>query len=234
MLLITVMLTVCYQHLQAEYKVEAIKTLAWTVANKVIVIDPGHGGIDPGAVGPGGGLEKDIALAISKRLALTLSQAGAAVIMTRETDQDLSDANTGSLLERKREDLARRVAIANERNADLFISIHVNKFPGSKWRGAQTFYHLESENSRRLAVAIQTELVHNLKNTDRKAKGDAFYIMRNTEMPAVTVEVGFISNPEEEQLLQDPLYQSKVAWAIYAGIVRYYSEEANARTSRSP
>ncbi|WP_066638023.1 N-acetylmuramoyl-L-alanine amidase [Desulfolucanica intricata] len=205
-----------------------IATLSWSVADKVIVIDPGHGGIDPGAVGKNGGVEKDITLSVSKRLANLFGQAGAAVILTRETDMDLSDPNGGSLISRKRQDLSRRVALANERNADLFLSIHVNSFisdPGQ--HGAQTFSQPGAKESKMISEAIQAEIINSLKNTKRKAKEVDYYTTRKSKVPAVLVEIGFITNPKEEKLMMDAAYQSKLAWCIYSGVVKYYANKEN-------
>ncbi len=201
-----------------------VAALSWSVANRVIVVDPGHGGIDPGSKGPSGVIEKDVTLEVSRKLAIILSQAGAMVLLTRETDVDLSDPGGGRLITRKRQDLARRVALANDRNADAFISIHVNSFKsGPREHGAQTFYQPGSREGEKLAQCIQAELVRQLKNTRRKAKEVDYYTTRHAKMPAVIVEIGFISNPKEEKLMCDPGYQGKVAFAIYSGIVKYFA-----------
>lgn len=201
-----------------------VSALSWSVANKVIVIDPGHGGIDPGSKGPSGVIEKDVTLEVSRKLANILGQAGAIVLMTRETDIDLSDADGGSLLSRKRQDLAKRIAMANDRKADAFISIHVNSFKsGPKEHGAQTFYQPGSQEGGKLAKTIQSELTRLLKNTDRKAKAVDYYTTRNAKIPAVIVEIGFISNSKEERLMCDNDYQGKLSYAIYSGMVKYFA-----------
>ncbi len=197
---------------------------SWVVANRVIVIDPGHGGIDPGAVSDRGVQEKDIVLQVAKRLQKLLNQAGARVIMTRKSDTDLSDPGSGSLSHRKREDLGRRVKLANDSRADIYLSIHVNSFPSSYWRGAQTFYQGEHGESKKLAEAIQAEMIRILGNTDRAAKAGDFYTTRNTRMVSVIVEIGFISNHDEAELVTQPAYQRKLAYAIYSGLIRYYRE----------
>lgn len=218
------------QYFLAREAERAVETWAWAVANRLIVVDPGHGGIDPGAVGPGGVKEKDVALAIGTKLTRYLGGAGAAVIMTREADVDLSDPGSGSLLEKKREDLARRVAYANERQAELYLSIHVNSFPSSRWWGAQTFYLRGSETGKALAQMIQEELVRVIGNDNRrKVKPEIYYVIQNAQMTSVIIEVGFISNPKEEALMADPIYQEKLAQAIYAGVVRYCGQVANTR-----
>ncbi|MGE5396434.1 MAG: N-acetylmuramoyl-L-alanine amidase family protein [Chitinophagales bacterium] len=204
-----------------------INVLSYGVAGRVIVIDPGHGGHDPGTIGRQTKIpEKDVDLAIAKRLAKLLSQAGAMVVMTRTDDKDLSDEGfKGPLIERKRQDLGRRVALAHRLNADLFISVHANADPSPRWHGAQTFYYANNKTSHDVAVAIQGEMVRILGNNNRKAKEGVFYVIEKTKMPSVTVEVGFLSNPEEEKLLSDDLHQSKVAYSIFSGIVKHYAKE---------
>ncbi|TYO93811.1 N-acetylmuramoyl-L-alanine amidase CwlD [Desulfallas thermosapovorans] len=229
LLVVIVMVAVYYtvQGIANNLENRRVATLSWSVANKVIVVDPGHGGIDPGSTGATGVLEKDITLAVSRKLSTVLGQGGAIVLMTRESDTDLSDADGGKLITRKRQDLSRRVALANERNADAFICVHVNSFKsGPKEHGAQTFYQPGSEEGQRLAMAIQGELVRLLKNTTRRAKAVDYYTTRNAKMPSVIVEIGFISNPGEEKLMCDEDYQAKLAYAIYSGLVKYFAEEA--------
>lgn len=204
-----------------------VATLSWTVANKLIVIDPGHGGIDPGAKGPGGVVEKDVTLEVSRKLATVLGQYGAVVILTRDADMDLSSSQGEKLITRKREDLARRVGMANDRNADAFISVHVNSFKsGPREHGAQTFYQPGCQAGEKLAKCIQSELVRLLGNTKRKEKAVDYYTTRHAKVPAVIVEIGFISNAREEKLISNPDYQGKLAYAIGAGVVKYFADAA--------
>ncbi|BAF58543.1 N-acetylmuramoyl-L-alanine amidase [Pelotomaculum thermopropionicum SI] len=202
---------------------QAVAALAPALAGRVIVVDPGHGGYDPGVVGKSGALEKDIALSVGRRLAANLGQAGAMVLMTREADTDLSDPGTVGLTAKKREDLSRRVALANDNKADLYLSIHVNSFTSPRRRGAQTFVQPGSAESKKAARFIQEELARVLEGTGRRINEVDFYVTRNATMPAVIVEIGFITNEEEEKLLQDPAYQSKAAWAVFAGTVKYFA-----------
>ncbi|MGI6468529.1 MAG: cell wall hydrolase [Syntrophomonadaceae bacterium] len=202
---------------------------AYALASKVIVIDPGHGGCDPGAA-RGNYVEKDITLAISQHLAQKLSEAGAMVVMLRTADHDLvGDGFSGTLAARKREDLRLRVEKANELKADLYVSIHTNADPSPRWHGAQVFYNRSSQIGKLTAVMIQEEITKQLGNTKRKALPGDYYILRNTTMPAVIVEVGFISHPQEASLLADSDYQARMAQAIFAGIaqaqVRSYDSE---------
>lgn len=201
---------------------------ALPLSGKIFVIDPGHGGLDGGAESRGGIQEKEIALNIAMHLRDYLNEAGALVIMTRETDKDLADFNTKGLSRRKLEDLQNRVSLANKSLADFFISIHLNSIPSEKWHGAQTFYYTLREENERMAKAIQKQLVSNLKNTDRVPlpKNDVL-VLKYVEMPSVMVEVGFLSNPKEAGLLNTKEYQKKIAFAIYQGMLEYYSGNNN-------
>ncbi len=221
-----VVLLVGYKAVASSIEGRSISALSWAVAGRLIVVDPGHGGDDPGAVGRTGAFEKDIVLAVAKNLASILSQAGAEAVLTRENDLDLSDAGLYDLHVRKMQDLSRRVALANNREADLFISIHVNSFPDVQENGAQAFSQPGSTEGRKLSRAIQHELNRFLAYPGREAKQVDYYICRMVKMPGSIVEIGFISNPEEEKLMLDPNYQYRTAWAIYAGIVRYFAQSA--------
>ncbi|MEG6523382.1 N-acetylmuramoyl-L-alanine amidase CwlD [Desulfotomaculum sp. 1211_IL3151] len=201
-----------------------ITAMSYVLANKIIVVDPGHGGRDPGKIGVSGVAEKEINLEVSKRLATVLGQMGATVIMTREEDIDLSDNSTTGWKSKKQQDLTRRTELANGKNADLFISVHCNAYTSPREHGAQVFSQPGSEDSKRLAECIQSEMTGILKNTTRKAKQVDYFALRKTKMPATIVEIGFITNHKEEEMLRDSLYQSKVAWSIAAGIIKYYSD----------
>ncbi len=201
-----------------------VAALAPVLVDKLVVVDAGHGGPDPGVVRDGV-REKDITLAVALRLAEYLEQGGARVLLTRDKDCDLADPEPGTK-SRKRQDLERRVAIANDNKADVFVSIHVNSFDDANEHGAQTFSQIGCTEGYQLAHAIQDELKTLLRNTDRVAKRGDYFTGRTTKMPAVVVEIGFITNPRECKLLQEPEYQSKVAFAIYAGLVRYFASGA--------
>lgn len=192
------------------------------VSGRLVVIDPGHGGYDPGAVAANGTLEKDVVLSIARRLERLLNQAAIYTLLTRTEDKSVQPPTPDKSTSRKRQDLMARVEIANEAQADLFISIHCNSFPQSIWSGAQTFYFPNQNESKRLAVAIQSELVRRLGPNRRQANAGDYRVLKDTKMPAVVVEVGFLSNPREARLLADPAYQERVGTAIYYGILRYY------------
>lgn len=203
---------------------------AWKMQNlplsgQIIVLDPGHGGPDPGAV-QGEAIEKDISLSVSLKLRDYLQQQGALVVMTRETDIDLADKELKGYSRRKVQDLKRRLELINHSEADFFASIHLNAIPSSKWKGAQTFYSGQFKESKRGAKFIQEELRRNLENTNREAKtSNSIYILKNSEVPGVLVEIGFLSNPTEREMLRQEEYQEQVAASIYQGIMRYYTNE---------
>ena len=206
-----------------------VSAMSWSVAGRIIAVDPGHGGIDPGSKGNTGVEEEEITLAVSEKLKETLTGAGAVVIMTRESDIDLSDPDGGRLITRKRQDLSRRLDLAEKNGADLYLSVHVNCFKsGPGEHGAQVFYQPGSEEGKELAESIQGEMARVLGNTTRKAKAVDYYATRNSKMPAAIVEIGFISNPKEEKLMLDPKYQRKLAYAMYCGLVKYFAGNATA------
>ncbi|MCO5388147.1 MAG: N-acetylmuramoyl-L-alanine amidase [Desulfosporosinus sp.] len=203
---------------------------SWTLGDRVMVIDAGHGGVDPGAVGISEVLEKDITLAVSKRLQALVQQSGAKTIMVREDDRDLGTSQ--GLLRRKREDLAQRIRLAMDSKAEVYLSIHANSFPDAKLTGAQTFYHSDSPEGKLLAQSIQQEL-NSMTDTKRVAKGNQdIYVLKKANQAAVTVELGFISNLQEEQLLTTPEYQQRLAIAIFQGVSTYFSKQAGNKGSR--
>ena len=194
--------------------------LSPALLGKKIVIDAGHGGFDPGAVGVEGTLEKDVNLAIAARLADYLRQSGAEIFETRVSDDALADT--------KKADMAARVQMATDNQAELFVSVQANAIPQAKWHGAQVFYYREGEEGKGLAQSIQAAIIEQLANTDRTALPiDSIYVVSHLNIPSIVVEVGFLSNPEEEQLLNDPEYQNAMAYAIYCGIAAYYSDAAD-------
>ena len=199
------------------------KIWSWTLGNRVVVIDAGHGGVDPGAVGKNMVLEKDVTLGVSKRLQALIQQSGAKTIMVREDDRDLGTSQ--GLLKRKREDLAQRIQLALDTQAEVYLSIHANSFPDAKLTGAQTFYHADSVEGKLLAQSIQQEL-NSMTNGKRLIKGNQdIYVLKKAHQAAVTIELGFLSNLGEEQLLATPEYQQKLAVAIYQGLSVYFSKQ---------
>lgn len=196
--------------------------LALSVDNQeiTVVVDSGHGGNDPGKVGLHGEKEKDINLSIAKKLQRNLEHQGIRVVMTRTDDNGLYSAGS---VNKKREDMNRRVEIMNAPEVAFAVSIHQNSFTNSKYKGAQVFYYKTSEKSEALANSIQKSLIENVDTTNaRQAKeNDNYYLLKKSKIPAVIVECGFLSNEEEAGRLCDENYQEKLAWAIHMGIMQY-------------
>ncbi len=183
---------------------------------KVIVVDPGHGGSNPGAVA-NNTRESDNNLAVGLNLRDKLMQAGAKVIMTRDSDRTV--APEGSTLG---QELQARVDIAETNHADIFVSIHSNENPDSSIAGATTFYH--SGKSPDLAQAVQSSLVKETGAIDKGIAPETFYVLRNTSMPGILVEMGFVSNREEASRLQSDSYRNSIAQGIFDGIVKYFNK----------
>lgn len=197
------------------------------ITNKIVGIDPGHGGIDPGAVGKNGISENEINLSIGLKLKRYIEQGGGFVVITRADSGGLYSNQSTTIKEKKKEDLMKRKEIIEDGNCDIFLSIHLNSFQQSQYHGAQTFYKIDSEESMKLAYIVQEELRNVLdENNNRIPQNrDDLYLLRELDIPSILVECGFLSNPQEEALLANERYQDKIAWAIYKGITRYFNEE---------
>ncbi len=197
----------------------------YTNGNRVIIIDPGHGGIDGGAIGKSGTIEKNINLEIAKKLKGYIESGGDTCIMIREVDEGLY-SEYGTIRNKKNEDLKNRKDIIKQYNADMFISVHLNSFPQSQYYGAQVFYPKNSDDSKLLAKKVQEELIGILNRGNKRVEkeSNSYYLLRDNPIPSILIECGFLSNPEEERLLNDSEYQNKIAWAAYKGIIRYFTE----------
>ncbi|HIK45205.1 MAG TPA: N-acetylmuramoyl-L-alanine amidase, partial [Leptolyngbyaceae cyanobacterium M65_K2018_010] len=183
-----------------------------TVPNQrvVVVIDPGHGGRDPGAVGINGLQEKQVIFPISLRVAELLEQQGLVVVLTRGDDSTL--------------DLQGRVDIANRARGNLFVSIHANAISMSRpdVNGIETYF--ASENGRRLAAALQASMLAATGMNDRGVKQARFFVLRHTNMPAALVEVGFVTGAQDAPRLADPAWRETMAQAIARGILQYLQQ----------
>lgn len=188
------------------------------VKNKIITIDPGHGGSDSGAVGPNGYTEKEGAFAISQKVASILNQSGAKVVMTRDSDVDVYGPNASA-----RNELQARVDVGNNANSDIFVSIHCNAFVNPAANGTQTFYYGSSYQGQRLAQSIQEKMIEVNGLRDRGIFTCNFYVVKHSYMPAVLIETAFITNYDEEALLSDDEWQTTMAKAIAEGINEYFS-----------
>lgn len=156
-----------------------------------------------------------------------LEQSGCTVILTRSDENAIYDIDSKTLKQKKISDIHNRVKIGNEAQADIFVSIHLNKIPQQQYDGWQTFYKEGNEEGQRLAISIQDSLSKAIqKENNRVAKTiDNVYIIKHVEIPTTIVECGFLSNPEEEKQLLDNNYQDKLAWGIYNGIINYFYEQ---------
>lgn len=190
-----------------------------------VVIDAGHGEPDGGAVSKDGIKESELNLQIAQKLKAKLEELNIEVIMTRENSNNISNLEEAqkTIREIKTTDLNNRVKIANESGASMLVSIHMNKFEDSRYRGWQTFYSKSSEEGKKLAENIQEAIgeVIQLDNKRKALKIEGIKIIDKSQIPAVIVECGFLSNTEECNLLQDENYQEKMAEGIKIGIQKY-------------
>ena len=153
-----------------------------------------------------------------------LEQSGATVILTRSDKNAIYDIDSKTLKQKKVSDIRNRVKIGNESSADIFVSIHLNKIPQQQYWGWQTFYKPDNVEGQKLASSIQNSLNESIQKENKRVpmKIDNIYIIKHVEIPTTIVECGFLSNPEEAELLQQDEYQNKIAWGIYNGIMDYF------------
>ncbi len=202
------------------YTIGIINALNLPLLGKVIYIDPGHGGTDPGAL-YNDLYEADLNLQISLKLEAELEKNGAIVYLTRYGDYDLSVKNA---INRKRSDLSRRANIINASNADIYLSIHLNSDISSTWQGAQAFYDKVNEKNEIIAKIMQEQFKKDLKTNREYKQIDDHYLYQRVKIPGVLLEVGFISNPNERYLLKQESYQEKIAISIKNGLINYFTQ----------
>lgn len=204
--------------------------MAGLTALPTIVIDPGHGGLDGGAVTKDGGVvEKDINLAIGLVLRDIFTANGFDVVMIRDTDISIHDEGVTGTKKQKTSDLHNRLAIVNSHPDAIFLSIHQNKYSSSSSWGAQVFYSPNNPLSEQLAGVLQDDFISMLQPENKrkhKKAGKDLYLMHKAECPAVLVECGFLSNPAEAELLTETEYRSKVAFTIFCSVMRFLGLEA--------
>ena len=187
---------------------------------RVIVIDPGHGGSDSGAIGPTGVMEKSITLRVGNELRRLLTQEGATVYMTRSTDKEVSPKRSKAT---DIEELQARCDVANQKNADIFISVHMDSFTNDAAKGTTGYYYsLGNKRSRILADKIRAGVIDQLGTQSRGTQSSNFYVVKHTDMPATLVELAFISNKNEEQLMNSEDGIKKAAQGIADGIADYF------------
>lgn len=190
---------------------------------RVIVLDPGHGGIDSGA-SANGAVEKDLNLEIAAKLADILSAQGATVLLTRSTDVDYYTKGRGG----KRNDLLARIAMINQAGADLFVSIHLNAIRSSDAAGAQVFYGGKLDESRQIAEHVQLAVQNFPPGNHRQAKEDLdIFVLNATDIPGILVECGYVTNRQEAAKLKLPEYQQKIALQLAKGLAYHFSQKVS-------
>lgn len=199
-------------------KIEAKVMEELPLFGKIIFVDPGHGGRDPGAM-YGNLQEKDLNLEVSKVLEQTLIEKGAIVYMTRDQDEDLSSKWDP---EKKRGDLYRRILMYRKKNADLYLSIHMNYHSDSSMRGPEVLYNQINSENKRLGTILMNHFQKELK-TERLLKQTDLYMYQNTTVPGVLIECGFISNTKDRNLLKQKEHQKRLAKIITTSVIAYFN-----------
>lgn len=203
---------------------KTIETSSIPISNHVVILDAGHGLPDGGAEAEDGTYESTINLAIVEKLQKLLESSSCTVILTRSDENGIYELDSETIRQKKISDMKNRVEIGNHSNAEIFVSIHLNKIPSSKYSGWQTFYKQENENSLNLANSIQENLNYAIQKENKRVpdKVPDIYLAKNLEIPFTIVECGFLSNSNECAMLQTENYQEVLAWGIYTGIMDYF------------
>ena len=191
----------------------------------IVCVDPGHGGTDPGKVGINGQLEKDINLAIAKKLKTYLEASDVTVVLTRDKDMGLYSSGDAH---KKMADMRKRCQLIEEVKPDLVISIHQNSYHEEAIRGGQVFYYKTSVRGKKLAESLQKRFDYVLGDSNkRQAKAnDNYYLLLHVKEPIVIAECGFLSNREEAKKLETEEYQDRLAWTLHMGIMEYLGGSA--------
>lgn len=187
------------------------------IKDKIITLDPGHGGSDPGAIGASGLKEKQITLEISMRVKELLEKEGAKVYMTRTTDKDVYAPNASD-----RAELQARVNVAEKHNSDLFLSLHINSSVNKSVGGFSSYYYPKTDNDLKIAKTIQDKFAKNFGVDNLGVRQANFYVVKRCSMPATLLEMCFISNPKEEKLMKSKWFQKKTARLIVEGVKNYF------------
>jgi N-acetylmuramoyl-L-alanine amidase len=208
-------------------KAETIPVATDSSDKKCVVIDPGHGGEDGGAVGVNGVLEKDLNLSLSEILRTVLKFSGCEVILTRTEDKMLYDRNSDFAGKKKILDLKGRLEIANDISPDIFVGIHMNSFPEQKYLGLSIYYSPNTPESQKAAQLIRENIQRTIQpnnNREIKAADSNIYILDRTTCPAILIECGFLSNPEECEKLSTYEYQRNLSLVFYSSLVSFLEE----------
>ena len=221
-----IMISILAISLKSGFLNENLQAVNSNIKNqKTVILDAGHGTPDEGASSKTGVTEATINLSITLKTKEFLEQNVYKVILTRKNNNGIYDSNCTTIREKKNSDLRNRVKIANQSDADIFVSIHLNKIPEEKYWGWQTFYKNKNEEGKKLAESIQNNLNKVIQKENKRVplKIDNIYIIRNIKIPTTIVECGFLSNNEEAKLLETAEYQEKLAEGIYKGIEDYFN-----------
>ncbi len=214
-ILVLFLLCLCsYSFVSAKENTKVLK-------NKIIYIDPGHGGADPGALYKKIE-EQEINLKIAQKLKQKLETMGSTVYLTRYGDYDLS---VPYAINRKRSDLSRRANIINRSLCHMYVSIHLNAETSSSWHGAEAYYDDINPENKKIAQIMQEEFKKSLSSNRTYKETSTMYLHKRITRPGLLVEVGFLSNPNDRYLLMQDTYQDKVATTIMDGMIRYFSKK---------
>ncbi len=219
----------------ARFSDNIVPTSANSTERPVIVLDAGHGGLDSGAVGKSGLLEKDVNLSIVKHLQQMLELSGFEVVTTRDEDISIYDAGVEGIRNQKLSDMDNRLEIIQSYPDSIFLCIHQNNYTDPRYFGGQMFYNNNNPNNRTLAQIMQNRFAALQEGNDREIKlsGDELYLLRFNKNPSLMIECGFLSNPEEEARLATTEYQQQVAFTIYCGILEYIDAVYEAPSSET-
>ena len=194
------------------------KVRNYSLVGKCIYVDAGHGGRDSGAISSTF-MEKDMNLVLANKLASELFSRGAMVFLTRDGDYDLSK----STINKKRDDLYRRVKLINNSGCDMYISLHMNASPSGRWQGIQVFYSNILKENKYIAETITNNLKDNMKNVRDYKKENGYYMYSKLRVPGVLIEAGFISNSNDNYKIRQNDYQNTLVRNIVNGIENFFN-----------
>ena len=215
----TLMLVMFFLSILAFERVHAI-VKDYSLLGKVIYLDAGHGGRDAGAMS-NTFMEKDMNMLLVRKLERELSSKGALVYLTRDGDYDLSK----STINKKRDDLYRRVKLINNSDADMYISMHLNASPSSRWNGIQVFYSNIKKDNKEIAEVITNTMKENMNNVRDVKREEGYYMYSKLKVPGVLIEAGFVSNANDNYKIRQNEYQDILVRNIALGIVNYFNEK---------
>lgn len=224
---VSIILSIFFSTILNKSNDDTINTSSIPVSSHTVTIDAGHGIPDEGAQNENGLTEAGINLKIALKVQKLLEVSNCTVILTRSDENGIYDIDSKTLREMKVSDMKNRVKIGNSSDSDIFVSIHLNKIPQNQYYGWQTFYKKNSEEGKKLSNYIQENLNQSIQIENKRVPQtiSGKYIIENLEIPTVIVECGFLSNPNEANLLTQNDYQDKIAWGIYCGIMDYFDNK---------